>query len=238
MYQIALKPRRVLARAPDGAGEKSVREKRGVRKKKREARRGEEKRRGGPCEAREPDAEDEREPGEGKERRSAHREDRGKGGERKRGGEIRRVAAQRADDRGSAGRGRVRRFGRNAQCETRRGERGKEPREARGGGERIRNGEEAEAEGEKGGQKGGGQTPPPGFAGSPLKEGAGFPRLLPPGGWLGNGEEETGKKSGGETPPPGSAGSPLKEGAAQRPQNTLSGNRTGDEKREARGETR
>ena len=107
------------------------------------------------------------------------------------------MAAQCAFARRGAERRRVWRLSRNAQREARHGKRGKDPCEALDDGDGIRNGAGAQREREKGNDYGGGKTPPPGFAGSPLREGAGatrrgIARLAPPLGELASEERRRG----------------------------------------------
>lgn len=99
------------------------------------------------------------------------------------------MTTQRADARRGAARRRIRRLGRNAQREARHGKRGEDPCEALDDGDGIRNGAGAQREREEENDYGGGKTPPPGFAESPLREGAGatrrgIARLAPPPGEL------------------------------------------------------
>ena len=164
---------------------KAEREEGGIGKKKGEAERGEKEGNGGARETRKPNAENERKRDVGQKGWTANREEGGERSERECGDEIRRMAAQCAFARRGAERRRVRRLGRNAQREECRGKRGEGPCEALDDGDGIRNGTGAQREREEGGEQGGGKTPPPGFAGSPLREGAGaarrgVARLAPP----------------------------------------------------------
>ena len=161
------------------------REEGGIGKKKGEAERGEKEGNGGARETRKPNAENERKRNVGQKGWTANREEGGERSERERGDEIRRMAAQCAFARRGAERRRVWRLSRNAQREECRGKRGEGPCEALDDGDGIRNGTGAQREREERGEQGGGKTPPPGFAGSPLREGAGaarrgVARLAPP----------------------------------------------------------
>ena len=164
---------------------KAEREEGGIGKKKGEAERGEKEGNGGARETSKPDAENERKRDVGQKGWTANREEGGERSERERGDEIRRMAAQCAFARRGAERRRVWRLSRNAQREECRGKRGEGPCEALDDGDGIRNGTGAQREREERGEQGGGKTPPPGFAGSPLREGAGatrrgIARLAPP----------------------------------------------------------
>ena len=152
------------------------REEGGIGKKKGEAERGEKEGNGGARETSKPDSENERKRDEGRKGRTGNREEDDKRRERERGNEIRRMAAQGAFARRGAERRRVWRLSRNAQREECRGKRGEGPCEALDDGDGIRNGTGAQREREERGEQGGGKTPPPGFAGSPLREGAGATR--------------------------------------------------------------
>ena len=188
---------------------KTEREEGGIGKKKSEAERGEKEGNGGAREPRKPDAENERKRDEGQKEWTANREEGGERSERERGDEIRRMAAQCAFARRGAERRRVRRLGRNAQREECRGKRGECPCEALDDGDWIRNGASAQRERKERGEQGGGKTPPPGFAGSPLREGAGaarrgVARLAPPLGELasearrrGSDKEQPAEETGG-----------------------------------------
>jgi len=188
---------------------KAEREEGGIGKKKGEAERGEKEGNGGARETSKPDAENERKRDEGRKGRTASREERDERRERECGDEIRRMAAQGAFARRGAERRRVRRLGRNAQREARRGKRGECPCEALDDGDGIRNGAGAQREREERNDCSGGKTPPPGFAGSPLREGAGamrrgIARLAPPLGELasearlrGSNEEQPAEQTGG-----------------------------------------
>ena len=161
------------------------REEGGIGKKKGEAERGEKEGNGGAREPRKPDAENERKRDEGQKGRTASREERDERRKRERGDEIRRMAVHGAFARRGAERRRIRRLGRNAKREARRGKRGEGPCEALDDGDGIRNGAGAQREREERNDCDGGKTPPPGFAGSPLREGAGaarrgVARLAPP----------------------------------------------------------
>jgi len=185
------------------------REEGGIGKEKGEDEHREKEGNGGARETSKPDAENERKRDEGQKGWTANREEDGERRERERGDEIRRMAAQGAFARRGAERRRVRRLGRNAQREARRGKRGEGPCEALDDGDGIRNGAGAQREREEGDDCGGGKTPPPGFAGSPLREGAGaarrgIARLAPPLGELasearrrGSNEEQPAEQTGG-----------------------------------------
>ena len=155
---------------------KAEREEGGIGKKKGEAERGEKEGNGGARETRKPNAENERKRDVGQKGWTANREEGGERSERECGDEIRRMAAQCAFARRGAERRRVWRLSRNAQREECRGKRGEGPCEALDDGDGIRNGTGAQREREEGGEQGGGKTPPPGFAGSPLKEETDAPR--------------------------------------------------------------
>ena len=180
---------------------KAEREEGGIGKKKGEAERGEKEGNGGARETSKPDAENERKRDVGQKGWTANREEGGERSERERGDEIRRMAAQCAFARRGAERRRVWRLSRNAQREECRGKRGEGPCEALDDGDGIRNGAGAQREREEGNDYGGGKTPPPGFAGSPLREGAGaarrgIARLAPPLGELASEERRRGSDEG------------------------------------------